>query len=239
MIKAAIEKILELKKETIVAVGGKNYSTQKLNPVLEPQPADLNVSNLTSVLDYIKANIDKLKFPILVQIESPTVVEIKSPLFGNFLQRNTYLQASYRPPEFRFGSYMDVETFIISLQSKFVPNEDRDIILRLVGNIQDENVKKFGDDGISQTVTAKTGIAKVREVLVPSPVILKPYRTFTEVDQPESKFIFRMKKGHETPEMALFEADGGAWENVAMHNVRDFLEDQLELFTDGKIVLLS
>lgn len=240
MIKAAIEKILELAKPITFNVDGKDFSTQSLNPVLEPQPKGLGVSNLTSVVEYIIANMDKLKFPLLVQIKSPTDVYVESPLFGNFLQRNMYLGANFSPPAFQFGNYMDVETFIISLQSKFVPTEDRDIILRLVGNIQDENVRKYGDDGISQTVTAKTGIAKVGEVIVPSPVILKPYRTFTEVDQPESKFIFRMRKGHDTPEMALFEADGGAWRNVAMHNIRDFLEDQLlELVNDNKIVLLS
>ena len=62
---------------------------------------------------------------------------------------------------------------------------------------------------------------------MPNPAVLKPYRTFVEVEQPESKFVFRMQTG---PEMALFEADGGAWRIQAMKNIKEYLEKELKAF---------
>ncbi|KHO31340.1 hypothetical protein OR63_10900, partial [Clostridium tetani] len=82
-----------------------------------------------------------------------------------------------------------------------------------------------GDDGVSQAATIKTGVASVNEVKVPNPVVLAPFRTFPEIEQPESKFIFRMQSG---PRAALFEADGGAWRNEAMIKIKAYLEEQLK-----------
>ena len=65
---------------------------------------------------------------------------------------------------------------------------------------------------------------------------LKPYRTFTEVEQPESDFIFRMKDMGSVC-CALFEADGGAWRNVAMHNIKAYLQEQLKHY--GHITVLA
>lgn len=71
--------------------------------------------------------------------------------------------------------------------------------------------------------------ASKADAVVPSPVRLKPYRTFTEVDQPESNFVFRMKEDkYEGVQCALFEADGGAWKLHAMESIQEYLEEQLE-----------
>ncbi len=56
-----------------------------------------------------------------------------------------------------------------------------------------------------------------------------------EVEQPESKFVFRMRKGVDGPEAALFEADGGAWKIEAMKRIKEYLEGQLQ-GTDVKII---
>ncbi|HRT84379.1 MAG TPA: hypothetical protein P5523_07040 [Bacteroidales bacterium] len=139
--------------------------------------------------------------------------------------REVYMTAEAFAPKFNFYQFYDVESFIIAMQSCFVQNEDSDRILRIVGNIREEAVKQTGDNGISQMVTAKTGIATVEEVKVPNPVILAPYRIFREIEQPESKFVFRMQMG---PRCALFEADGGAWRLNAMARIKEWLEIELE-----------
>lgn len=59
------------------------------------------------------------------------------------------------------------------------------------------------DDGVSQVATARSGVASVGKVVVPNPISLRPYRTFLEVEQQESDFVFRM---HEGPKLALFGA---------------------------------
>lgn len=62
---------------------------------------------------------------------------------------------------------------------------------------------------------------------MPNPVSLIPYRTFKEVDQPASKFVFRMRDGAHGPEMALFDADGGAWEVAAMQALHEYLSGEI------------
>ena len=75
----------------------------------------------------------------------------------------------------------------------------------------------------------KTGIASKGEAIVPSPVTLKPFRTFVEVEQPLSNFVFRMKQDrYDGIQCALFEADGGAWKIAAMREIKTYLKEQLE-----------
>jgi hypothetical protein len=56
-------------------------------------------------------------------------------------------------------------------------------------------------------------------------VKLSPYRTFREVEQPESEFLLRVRlDNNDAPAVALFEADGGAWINQAMENVVNYIQ---------------
>ncbi|CAM3000170.1 hypothetical protein HAHI6034_11055 [Hathewaya histolytica] len=119
------------------------------------------------------------------------------------------------------------------LQSSFVNVGDKEVLLKYTGLIQDEAVKSIGDDGVSQQVTVKTGVASVGQAVVPNPVKLAPYRTFPEVDQPISEFIFRMKEG---PSAAIFESDGGAWRNEAIKNIKEYLQERLECLDNIKII---
>ena len=128
---------------------------------------------------------------------------------------------------------------LVHSPSNATPVRDRtpevESILSIVGNLRDEHVKTVGDDGISQSVAVRTGISSVEDVAIPNPVTLQPYRTFLEVEQPESEFIFRMQRGHEgqLPVCGLFEADAGAWELKAITNIRDWLGQRIK---DVKII---
>jgi hypothetical protein len=67
-----------------------------------------------------------------------------------------------------------------------------------------------------------------KELVLQNPFKLKPFRTFREVDQPESPFIFRVhQQAEEMPKCALYEADGGAWKLQAMKNIGDYLKEKL------------
>ncbi|MEG2294316.1 MAG: hypothetical protein RR936_08180 [Carnobacterium sp.] len=66
---------------------------------------------------------------------------------------------------------------------------------------------------------------------------MQPYRTFLEVPQPESAFIFRLD---DEGRCALFEADGGLWKNEAILNVRKYLEVAFKQeIEDGKINIIA
>lgn len=223
MIKEAIQYVVGLGNTKIESVNGQWYSTQKMNVIEEPTPSTINVLSLTGLVDYITSEFDGFG-KLMVHIKSPTEVEVFSET-NDDKKRNRWISAEAMLPTFRFDNWYDSEGFIIKLQSCFVQNGDRDIMLKVVGNIKEEAVNTVGDDGVSQAVVAKTGVATVGNVKVPNPVVLSPYRTFVEVEQPESEYIFRMQSG---PRCALFEADGGAWKLKAMQNIKDYLTAALE-----------
>jgi hypothetical protein len=191
----------------------------------EPQPTALVLHSLTSLVEYIKS-VDAGK-SVVIHVESPSQVSVVSHLYGPSKQRDVLAVARFEHAGFPFGQAQDNETFIVFLQSRFVRTTDVEKVLRVVGNIKDEVVKQFSDDGTTQAVTAKAGIVKVEEVPVPNPVNLAPFRTFPDVDQPVSPFILRMAQGNPLPRCTLHEADGGRWQNEARANIREFLQTAL------------
>lgn len=230
MLKEFLEKLLELKRPEIVKVNDRDYSTINLEPVYEPNFKELEIFNLDSLVTYIKDDPDALKQKHkLINIISPTKILLQSSIYGNFKQRDTYIAVDCKEilPDIYFERFMSIEQFIITLKSKFVMTDELEQIVKIVGNISDETVTNYNDDGITQQVTAKTGIARVGEVALPPKIELKPYRTFTEVEQPSSEFLLRATKRNGGIEFALFEADGGAWKNESIKRIAEYLQNKL------------
>ncbi|WP_312498227.1 hypothetical protein [Bacillus luti] len=233
MIKEAIQYLVKLGNTETKKIDGQTFSTQPLHVVEEPTARALLVRNLSGLVDYVKSNFD-VEEQLMIHIASPTTVNCFAAINGNY-NRSTFVKTEALIPDFDFGHWHDVENFIINLQAAFVKNDDRDVMLKVVGNITEENVKTYGDTGVSQSVVARNGVATVAEVDVPNPVSLQPYRTFVEVAQPESEFIFRMKDG---PRCSLHEADGGAWKLEAIKNIKKYLTAELEEEIQSKKVFI-
>lgn len=233
--KEALEYLVELgiKEDPIVDLAQGTFSKERLTRVTEPKAEALSVSTLTGLVDYIKSNIDKLPEKLLIQVKSHKEVALYSPLNID-REREQYIKAeAILPNNIQYDRFLSTEQFNIMLQSSFVDIGTKSTLLKYTGLIQDEAVKTTGDDGVSQQVTVKTGVASVGQAIVPNPVELAPYRTFPEIEQPLSKFIFRMKEG---PSAAIFEADGGAWRNEAMNNIREYLEENLRDYNNISII---
>ena len=220
-------------KEVLVETPVGLFTTRNLRRVEMPKVESLIVSTLTGLVDYIKSNLDTLPEQLLIQVKSHDEVRLYSPLNAD-REREEYVQAeAILPSNIVYDRFLSTEQFNIMLQSSFVDTGDKEVLLKYTGLVRDEAVKDTGDDGISQKVTIKTGIASVGEAIVPNPVTLAPYRTFPEVKQPQSKFIFRMQEG---PKAAIFEADGGAWRNQAIKNIKEYLEKELQDLENIKII---
>ena len=99
-------------------------------------------------------------------------------------------------------------------------------ILQIVGNLRAEAVQVVADDGVSQQVTTKAGVARVENVTVPNPVGLRPYRTFQEIEQPASQYVLRMRRegGNGLPSIALHEVLDDQWRFKAVQQIKKFLE---------------
>lgn len=211
-------------------------SSREIKPIISRASQSLRINTLTGLISYIKANSERKNSNFYLQVFDEKTVYLKGTLDSEG-EREALVEVNAIVPYFEYGRFMDTEQLIIAFQSKFTETVDRDLLLKVIGNVKEENVRTTGDTGVAQAVTIKTGVASASDVVVPNPVQLAPYRTFLEVDQPTSSFIFRMKDG---PTGAIFEADGGAWRNQAITNVRDYLQKELESeMADGKIIIIA
>lgn len=226
-IKEALEYAVDLSPAKLHVVGEETYSDKRLYRVdrkeldlAEPIP----VNTLTSLVDYIKQNIDEIeRESLFINVISSTEVTLQSVLNID-RKRETIMHCKAQIPSILYNMFYDRETFNILMQSAFDRTDDRDIILKVIGNLTDENVRTIGDDGVSQAVTIRESVANLENVKVPNPVILKPYRSFAEIEQIESKFVFRIKDGGSC---ALFEADGGAWKLSCKERIKLYLSQAL------------
>lgn len=227
MIKEAIEKIESMVPAEIIEIAGNIYSSKQIVPVLDPLAAKINLNTLTGLVDYLRANVDNLTHSgLMIHVASFQCVDLLSSLISPWKLRETFIRVECDTLKFTFGQFMDIESFVIRMQSMFVPSPEVDAILKIVGNVTDAVVKQFSDDGVTQQATVKAGVSRVENVAIPNPVSLSPYRTFLEIEQPASKFVFRMRSGNEAPTCALFEADGGMWKNEAVLGIKEWLAEK-------------
>ena len=233
MIKEAINRIIELSDPKEIKINGESYSNQILHRVANCLPVEtLDLNSLKGVIDYIKSNISKefQQDEIMLHIVTPTQVKLISTL-NNDLKRDVYVNAVAPLSEFRYGRKYPSEEFVINMQSNFTDyeeNNDKAIILKFAGTVKNGSVTEYGDDGVSQKASVKVGVASLADAEVPSPCHLYPYRTFVEVSQPGSDFIFRLfDNGNAGVECSLFEADGGAWRLEAKENILNYLNKEL------------
>lgn len=110
-----------------------------------------------------------------------------------------------------------------------------DYLLDLLSRISKDSNVATTDNGVSQTVEARKGIALKTVEPLKSRIPLRPFRTFQEVEQPESEFLLRMD---EEGNIGLFEADGGMWKLKARETVKAYLETQLHKeVQDGTVII--
>lgn len=242
MLKSLFEYVVGLSKANVVTIDGTVYTDKPLHLPEMPTIETLRTDNLSSIVNFIKhacdADLQYLDDTVqkIIHVEDAGKVNLYSSVCNECMDRQKFMTAEWAGNKFPFGQFMDAEKFNILLQTCFMETDDLKVIQQVVGNLRDEAVQNYGDDGISQSVTIRTGIATVGQVRVPSPAKLRPYRTFLEVEQPASLFILRMREGGQC---ALFEADGGLWRETARKNIRNYFEYELEkMVSEHKVVIL-
>lgn len=242
MLKSLFEYVVGLSKANVVTIDGTVYTDKPLHLPEMPTIETLRTDNLSSIVNFIKnagdADLNYLDDTVqkIIHVEDAGKVNLYSSVCNECMDRQKFMTAEWAGNKFPFGQFMDAEKFNILLQTCFMETDDLKVIQQVVGNLRDEAVQNYGDDGVSQSVTIRTGIATVGQVRVPSPAKLRPYRTFLEVEQPASLFILRMREGGQC---ALFEADGGLWRETARKNIRNYFEFELaEMVEAHKVVIL-
>lgn len=193
-------------------------------------PGALALSTLSGLVDFL-ATVPNM-VGLVLHVKSHALVEIRGPLEDEEtdFRRSTYAVASIAEVTnpFPFGKFMDAEAFTIGLQTAFVPDDTVAAMILLMASIRDQAVTEVIDDGVAQTVKVQQGVAFVGEKKVPSPIALRPYRSFHEIEQPASPFIVRLQSGQkdgQKPSVALFEADGARWKLDAILAIAAYLRE--------------
>lgn len=224
---------------------GRVYSDKEMIRITKDADVEtLKLSTLGSLVDYLMAGYDELPSTLYIHVESQDTVSLYAPvnMAEDYLRRR-FIKVQADIPKFPFGQFMPVEEFIIKVKSMFLdycPEHPevfgRDDMLRYAGNIQNGTTQTCSDDGVSQHAVIKTGIVSTDDVVAPSAVALKPYRTFLEVDQPVSEFLFRIKDdGRGGVMCAIFESDGNLWKMEAKHRVAEYIKNTYTLAFKEKV----
>lgn len=242
-------------KSKITVVGENTFAPEALKlkqiwpdplPPQEPIVSTFQTGTLSSGLDLVKAGLEHFNAEdLLVHISGPGSVSIVTKQSDQWKRRLTLVQINLPAyTGFPFDRYLDHEDFNIKLQQHFVPvasaaavegeqpiASDWAYVVQIASTVTANAVTQSENDGVGQQVTVKKTInsglkdfAELRRI-----VSLAPYRTFMEVPQPVSQFIFRAKDAGEgkIPGLALFECDGGMWRKIAIGEIKRYLENQM------------
>lgn len=223
-------------------------SNLRCRPITAPIPDDEPVPEryvfftLDGLIDYIRENAEgnipqldseaKGGDRLILQVVNHHIVRLMSQPSKYKKARHCIACVEAHVPDIRFDSYMDIEQFNVQLLSTFIETPVRAELFKIVKSLTKEQNCNVTDDGVSQVLTVKQGVSLAQNVTLQNPVPLKPMRTFSEVDQPESNFTLRVNGD---ADVALFEADGGAWKNAAVANIKNYLESKL--YGYGVVVL--
>lgn len=237
MLKAFANYLVSLGENKTYEINGHTYSDHSLELVeeLRPKPKEIGLKSLDALAKIIRQEIVKIPQPIFVNVVDAKTVSA----FSTFDEKDCFRTYAYKTvsdvPSFREG-FRPLEQAVIELRSRFVPGEGVDYLLDLISRVNKENGVTTTDNGVSQTVEARSGVSLKTMVTIKPRVMLTPYRTFLEVQQPTSEFLLRL---NDDGEVGLFEADGGIWTLTAKDRIAAYFEAELaDLIESDCVVVL-
>ena len=237
MLKEFVNRLMELAAPTIHEVDGSVYSNQEMVLVQDkkPMPRCIDLTGLDSICKMVRNEAEHVGLQIFIQVKDYKSVTVFTELDED--EDRLYLyKCSADTPDVTMGYFMDYEKAVIELRSLYIPNNGTKYLLQLLGSISNESKVTTSDNGVTQKVEAKSGIALSSMVEIEPRVTLQPFRTFVEVAQPESEFLLRI---NDRGQIGMFPADGGVWKLEATRNVAAYFEDKLkDLIETGAVVVI-
>lgn len=235
MDRTTIEKIAQMAEPNFSEHGGFEYTDKPITVIRTPEVEGIAFKTLAGISDTLIAEEAMFDGPMVLVVEEHNKVSVMSAICTLDRQREHPYTAVADTPDFAFGRFMPYESMMIALKSKFVETPALLELVKLLGTITEENNTAISDDGFTQSVVIKKGIALKEGKAVSPKVKLTPYRTFIEVKQPESEFLLRLQEGGQ---VALFEADGGAWKLEARAIVGNYLRNRLVSLIERKRLII-
>lgn len=237
MLKEAIKKIEEMAAPTIHEVDGSIFSNQQMVHIMDrkPMPKCIELTGLDSICKMVRNEAEHVGLQIFIQVKDYKNVSVFTELDEDEDRLHLY-KCIADTPDVTTGYFMDYEKAVIELRSLYIPNGGTKYLLQLLGSISNESKVTTSDNGVTQKVEAKSGIALSSMVEIEPRVTLQPFRTFVEVEQPASEFLLRI---NDRGQIGMFPADGGVWKLEATRNVAGYFEEKLkDLIENGTVVVI-
>lgn len=249
MIKEAIEKIQEMSSQTVISLGDRDFLvngseyTEIYPAPIYPDP--LTVESLDAMVKMIifegldkNQEINDGLTPLFVKVSDVGKVWcFTGPMdYENRYERPVlYVAHATDVPGWEKEVTMNFEQAMIALRTRFVSTPDTEYALTLLSQITSGAHVTFADNGIATSIVTKKGIDLQANAMIKPIIALKPYRTFAEVDQPESLFLIRISERG----ISFIEADGGMWRLTARKTIKEYLEQQLkDQIAAGEVVVM-
>ena len=210
-------------------------SANELRPTID-HPDTLPLNSLDALVKLVKTEASEMDTPLYITIpDHMTVRCFGQPDAAARYFRQVYYEARATDvPGWSDKVQLGFEEAQIALRTRFQETKDTVYAMKLLSDICLGAKVTYNDNGIATTVVTQKGVALQTNEAIRPIVNLKPYRTYQEVEQPESIFLIRVgERG-----ISFTEADGGMWKLKARETIKEFLEKRLEQeVTEGSVVI--
>ena len=240
MLKAAIEKILEIAQPKIIEECGEQFAVthdgvKQIRTELD-FPATLPLNSLDALIKLVRTEAVGEESPLYITVPSHTKVQC----FGHPIsdlrwhRQDYYVVHATDVPGWDAVTKLPFDQAAVALQTRFQESADRDYALRLLSQISTGAKVTYNDTGIATNVVTSKGVALQENSVIRPLVRLRPYRTFQEVEQPEGLFLIRIDERGIT----FTEADGGMWKLEARKTIVNYLTEGLQdLVEAGQVII--
>ena len=242
MLKAAIEKLLEISKPRTFEVEGETFIADNNGGCKQVRtemdritPIDLN--SLDALVAFVKTEACERYDKVYITIPNHKTVNCFTHPFECLRNERTYLYTADATDVPGWGDKVTLpfEEAMIALRTRFQATADTEYALKLLSDITTGSKVTYNDNGVATSVVTKRGIDLQSNAAIRPIISLRPYRTFQEVEQPASQFLIRINERG----ISFVEADGGMWKLDARKTIKAYLENALATeITDEKVTIV-
>jgi len=239
VLKEFIEHIQETTQPLIREVGGSTFAisatgrAEEIRPTID-HPDTLTLNSLDALVKLVKTEAAHMEKSLYITVPDHLTVRCfgQSNADRRYFRQLYYEATATDVPGWDENVQLGFEEAQIALRTRFQETPDTVYAMKLLSDICCGAKVVYNDNGIATTVTTQKGVALQSNAQVRPIITLKPYRTFQEVEQPQSIFLIRVNERG----ISFTEADGGMWKLKARETIKAFLEERLaDLVESGAV----
>ena len=202
MLKALYEKILSTAQPVLTVVENAMFcvtsdgTAKELRPTID-HPDILPLNSLDALVKMIKTEAPRFtEAPLYITIPSHLLVQCftQPEPTERYFRQFFYEVKATDVPGWDSKVQLGFEEMQIALRTRFQETPDALYAMKLLSDISTGAKITFNDNGVATSVVTKKGIDLQANETIRPIVKLKPYRTFQEVEQPESTFLIRVNE---------------------------------------------